>query len=65
MLRSMASFNPIENETVLEEKTIALLSYQYNDDIDGHSRSERCWCDPIVERFENENLLVIHRDNRC
>jgi hypothetical protein len=29
----------------------------------GHIESENCWCEPIVERYE-EGDLVIHRDIR-
>lgn len=27
-----------------------------------HEESENCWCDPIVERYENGSCVVIHRD---
>jgi len=27
-----------------------------------HEDSEKCWCDPQIEKFENGNKVIIHND---
>lgn len=27
-----------------------------------HEESEKCWCEPVVEEYENGNKLVIHNE---